>query len=219
MGTSREIIQPQLRSIDFWELFLDLLPCLLLLPPLYSTCVPDYRVIVWTPISSLISSPYNLHMVAMVEIAKDPSILSSLLNKTAIITGGANGIGASTVRLLHSQGCNVVIADLGFAKATAEALIFSLPAPTASGAVKTPRVIYVETDILDWTSMKNLFKETVKEFGQVDIVVANAGLMESRQFFDWDDVDEEGDLRESREAFKVLDVNLKGTMNSMLPFS
>lgn len=126
-----------------------------------------------------------------------------------------------------------MIADLGISQPAAEELISSLPTPgptssssatptqTATAQQTTPpaaRVIYIPTDILDWESMKNLFRETVGVFGKVDIVVANAGLMESKPFFDWEDVDEKGELRESVGAFKVLDVNLKGTMNSMFLF-
>jgi NAD(P)-dependent dehydrogenase (short-subunit alcohol dehydrogenase family) len=63
--------------------------------------------------------------------------------------------------------------------------------------------------------MQGLFRETKKKFGQVDIVVANAGMMESKGFFDFEE-DEQGELMEAIEAGKIIDVNLKGTMNSEL---
>lgn len=139
----------------------------------------------------------------MTTIPQNPSFLSNLRSKTAIITGGAGGIGAETVRLFHAHGANVVIADLPYASNEAETLISSLGS----------RVIFLPTDILNWTSMLELFRKTKERFGSVEVVVANAGLMETKHFFDMD-VDEEGDLKEPREAYKVIDVNVKGTMNS-----
>ena len=49
--------------------------------------------------------------------------------KTAIVTGGAGGIGAQTIRTYASQGFNVVIADLPASQPAAESLIASLPDP------------------------------------------------------------------------------------------
>lgn len=140
----------------------------------------------------------------MTTIVPNLSLLSNLSGKTAIITGGAGGIGAETVRLFHEHGANVVIADLAFAKETAERLIASL----------SPRVVFISTDILSWSSMLSLFAQTKEKFGSVEYVVANAGLMETKHFFDFE-IDEKGDLKEPTEAYKVIDVNLKGTMNSL----
>lgn len=61
--------------------------------------------------------------------------------------------------------------------------------------------------------MRALFRETKSRFGQVDIVVANAGLMESNGFYEFEE-DENGELKEPLEAYRIVDVNLKGTMNS-----
>ena len=63
--------------------------------------------------------------------------------------------------------------------------------------------------------MRSLFREARNRFGQVDIVIANAGLMESTNFFDFEE-DEKGELIESKDSQRVLDVNLKGTLNSEL---
>jgi NAD(P)-dependent dehydrogenase (short-subunit alcohol dehydrogenase family) len=140
----------------------------------------------------------------MTTINLNPSLLASLEGKTAIVTGGANGIGAEIVRLFHSHGANVVVADLSFAQSAADALIASL----------SPKVVFIPTDILNWASMTSLFIQTKAKFGSIEIVVANAGIMESHMYYDFQDVDEEGNLREPKESYKVLDVNLKGTMNS-----
>jgi NAD(P)-dependent dehydrogenase (short-subunit alcohol dehydrogenase family) len=64
--------------------------------------------------------------------------------------------------------------------------------------------------------MQLLFKLAREKFGPVQVVVANAGLMETKGFFDFEE-DEQGDLRESKESYRVIDVNMKGTMNSLSP--
>lgn len=125
--------------------------------------------------------------------------------KTVIVTGGAGDIGAQAVRSYHFAGCNVVVADLPSATGAAESLISSLN--------DSKRVTYHPTDIVKWDDVRALFREAKNQFGQVDIVVANAGVMESKGFFDFEE-DENGELKEPTEAYQVIDVNLKGTMNS-----
>ena len=62
--------------------------------------------------------------------------------------------------------------------------------------------------------MKLIFAQCIQNFGEVDIVVANARIMESHKLFDIGNIDEQGELQESTEGFRVIDVNLKGTINS-----
>jgi NAD(P)-dependent dehydrogenase (short-subunit alcohol dehydrogenase family) len=150
--------------------------------------------------------PSNLDLSSeMTSITLDSALLSALPGKTVIITGAANGIGAETARTFHRHGANVVIADLPMAQSAAEELISSLSNPS--------RAIFVPANILVWSDMLNLFNTAIKTFGKVDVVVANAGLMESKPFFQLD-VDEAGQLKEPVEAYRVIDVNLKGTLNS-----
>lgn len=137
----------------------------------------------------------------------DPNILRGLASRTAIITGGAGGIGAATAKIFNQLGANVVLADIPIFEDKANEIIASLPYPS--------QALFVPVDILNWDQMKTLFKRTVQTFGMVHIVVANAGTMESSEVLNLEDVDSDGDLRESNEAFKVIDVNLKGTLNSM----
>jgi len=62
--------------------------------------------------------------------------------------------------------------------------------------------------------MLSLFAQTKAKFVSIEVVVANAGLMETKLFFGFD-LDENGDLKELAESHAVIDVNLKGTMNSL----
>ncbi|KAI8936732.1 hypothetical protein NX059_007119 [Plenodomus lindquistii] len=128
--------------------------------------------------------------------------------KTVIVTGSASGIGAQTIREYHSRGCNVVIADLPSSEEAAKAIISSLPDPS--------RALYCPTNITTWSDLQTLFRRTKEKFHQIDIVVANAGLMETKGFFDFEDAeDENGELAELPEIARVIDVNLKGTMNTL----
>ncbi|KAH7207137.1 hypothetical protein DER44DRAFT_810741 [Fusarium oxysporum] len=143
----------------------------------------------------------------MADNTRDLHTLSTLAGKTVIVTGGANGIGAETVRLFNSHGANTVIADLEHTRAEGEAVIRSLQHPTSA--------LFITVNILIWDQIKALFSQCIQHFGKIDIVVANAGIMESQSLFDIENVDEQGELRESTEGFRVIDVNLKGNINTL----
>ena len=134
----------------------------------------------------------------------DPSLLSSLPGKTAIVTGGANGIGLEVIKQYYANGANVVIADLESSRQQAEVAIAALS--------DASRALFVPVNITIFEDVCQLFKATIEKFGKVDIVIANAGIMESRRFFDFE-VDESGELKDDGSG-RVIDVNLKGTMNS-----
>lgn len=136
------------------------------------------------------------------------SLWTSLAGKTAIVTGGANGIGLEVIRKYHASGANVVIADLPSAQPAAERAIRSL-------GDDAPRAMFVPVNITDWDAVNAMFTSAIDKFRRVDIVVANAGIMESREFFNFQ-TDEAGRLIED-ESSLVIDVNLKGTMNSTFP--
>lgn len=132
--------------------------------------------------------------------------LEELRNKTVIVTGAAGGIGAATAKFYHSHGANVVLADLERMRSSAEAVVASLREPA--------RATFIPVDILDWAHMNSLFRSTKERFGSIAVVVANAGTMESTQVLENEEVDENGDLREPTESYNVIDINLKGTLNS-----
>jgi NAD(P)-dependent dehydrogenase (short-subunit alcohol dehydrogenase family) len=131
--------------------------------------------------------------------------LLGLSSKTVIVTGGANGIGAETVRCCAAHGAKVVIADLPSSARAAEVLISSL---------SKHQVVFLPVNICSWDETRELFEQTIQKFGQVDIVAANAGIMESKNFFDFE-TDEDGELKEPIASYRVLDVNIKGIMNGL----
>jgi NAD(P)-dependent dehydrogenase (short-subunit alcohol dehydrogenase family) len=84
-----------------------------------------------------------------------------------VLTGGASGIGAATVRLLHEHGAIVVFGDVDSTKA--ESLISSLPSAS---------IDFVRTDVTSYSDNLNLFELALSKYGHVDHAIANAGLIE-----------------------------------------
>jgi len=101
----------------------------------------------------------------------------NLSGKTAVITGGAMGIGYGIVKRLYEAGANVVIADID--KKVGEEKAKEL-------AGKENKVIFIKTDVSSEKEVKNLVNKTVEEFGGLDIFVNNAGIFPSKLVLDMD---------------------------------
>ena len=95
---------------------------------------------------------------------------NKLSNKIAIVTGGAQGFGAGIAETLFSLNLNVVIADLN--EETGNSLVSRLSSKKSSN-----KVIFIKTDVSDPLSVKELILSTVKEFGGLDIMISNAGIL------------------------------------------
>jgi len=85
--------------------------------------------------------------------------------KTAVVTGGANGIGRGIVERLHADGANVVIADIDIASATSLAEVLGAKAAA------------IETDVRDEAALTDCIAQAVDQFGNLDIMVNNAGYI------------------------------------------
>ncbi|XP_040996219.1 tropinone reductase-like 1 [Juglans microcarpa x Juglans regia] len=90
-----------------------------------------------------------------------------LEGRVAIITGGASGIGASTVHLFHEHGANVVIADVQDNLGQAIAEKFG------------EKVSYIHCDVSNEDDVCNLIDTTIAKHGQLDIMYSNAGIVDS----------------------------------------
>lgn len=115
-----------------------------------------------------------------------------LKEKVAIVTGAASGIGREIARLFAVEGAKVAIFDknLEGGQETLSILMKSGGEGIAIGG-----------DVVNVTDVENMVEETVRTFGQLDILVNNSGVLVVRDIIDltfgeWD---------------RVLDINLKGT--------
>jgi NAD(P)-dependent dehydrogenase (short-subunit alcohol dehydrogenase family)/rhamnose utilization protein RhaD (predicted bifunctional aldolase and dehydrogenase) len=97
---------------------------------------------------------------------------NKLFNKIAIITGGAQGFGAGIAESLFKLNMNVIIADLN--EETGKAF-----ADLLSSRKSQSRAIFVRTDVSDAASVKELIITTVREFGGLDIIISNAGILKA----------------------------------------
>ncbi len=86
-------------------------------------------------------------------------------DKVALVTGGASGIGAATVRRFVAEGARVMIADLN--SEWGNALASELGPDNSS---------FMTVDVSDEAAVINLVKQTIENFGRIDILVNNAGI-------------------------------------------
>ncbi|KAL4780108.1 hypothetical protein BJX76DRAFT_361166 [Aspergillus varians] len=119
-----------------------------------------------------------------------------LSGKVAVITGASSGIGAAVATALAREGAHVA---LGARRLDA---LESLKAKISGGDNK---VVIHKTDVTDKTQVESLVKAATDELGQVDILVACAGvmyftMMANTQTDEWE---------------RTVDVNCKGILNSL----
>ncbi|HEX9889955.1 MAG TPA: SDR family NAD(P)-dependent oxidoreductase, partial [Nitriliruptorales bacterium] len=114
--------------------------------------------------------------------------------RTALITGGASGLGLATAHVLHAAGCRVVLVDL----------------PSSEGEVRATgfgdRVAFAPADVTDPGQIEAALDTAGERFGGVDIVVNCAGIGWAQRTAGR----EPHDLEVFR---KLVEVNLIGTFN------
>lgn len=91
-------------------------------------------------------------------------------NKIFIVTGGAQGFGEGIVKGLFAEGANIVIADIK--EDLGIKLAKQLNSKKAAHAVR-----FFKTDVSDAESVSDLINFTVKEFGGLDVIISNAGIL------------------------------------------
>ena len=141
--------------------------------------------------------------------AMSPQVNFTLAGKTALVTGAARGIGRAISVGLAAAGADV----LGFDICAAPAPNLVYPPATAAELEETGRMVQgqkrrwigVKGDIRDMAALRGAVERATKEFGKLDIAIANAAI----QMF--------GPLVEvSDEDWKnEIDINLTGTANTL----
>lgn len=115
-----------------------------------------------------------------------------LTDRIALVTGGAQGLGAAICLRLAREGCDVVVADLNAEQAEQTAL--AVAQETGRRAIALP------VNVANEEQVRDMVDATVSEFGRLDILVANAGVVRSNPV-------DEMNLRDWQ---LVMDVNLTG---------
>ena len=92
-----------------------------------------------------------------------------LQDRIALVTGGGQGLGQAICRRLAQEGCHVVVADLNEQNAVDTAADI--------GAATGRRSLGLKVDVTDEAQVETMVNRTVAEFGRLDIVVANAGIV------------------------------------------
>jgi len=115
-----------------------------------------------------------------------------LLNKSAIVTGAAQGLGEALARRLALEGCDVLLADINLDKARIAADAIERETGRRTGAT--------QTNVANEADVAAMVDEAVRAFGKLDILVANAGIVRAH------------DITEMplAEWQSVLDINLTG---------
>lgn len=106
------------------------------------------------------------------KVIKSAGSENKLANKIAVITGGAQGFGAGIAKYLYKLNVNVVVADIN--EAAGMDFVSRVNSEKSSG-----RAVFVKTDVSDAVSVKNLVSMAVREFGGLDIMVSNAGVLKA----------------------------------------
>jgi len=117
--------------------------------------------------------------------------------KSAMVTGGASGLGSATVRKLHSLGAKVLIADLNQKAGQA------LESELGEGA------LFVETDVTREASVKRAIEGAVKQYGGLHILVNCAGIIISEKILG------RTGPHDLEHFNQVVEVNLIGTFNAL----
>lgn len=120
--------------------------------------------------------------------------MGKLQNKTAIITGGAQGIGAATVKRFVDEGANIAVWDIDNEKG--EAIVNSYK---ESGS----KLIFYKVDTTSFASVEAAAAKVKSDFGTIDILVNNAGITRDASL-----------KKITPEQWQqVMDVNLTGVFN------
>ncbi|HYJ18122.1 MAG TPA: beta-ketoacyl-ACP reductase [Burkholderiales bacterium] len=117
-----------------------------------------------------------------------------LMDKVAIITGSARGIGEATALKFAAEGAKVVVCDLDLTA------VDDVVARIISGGGKATGF---RVNVTDKASISAMVQGVMDKYGRIDVLVNNAGIVDDALF-----------RKMSDEQFeRVIDINLKGTYN------
>ncbi|MFA5628602.1 MAG: SDR family NAD(P)-dependent oxidoreductase [Thiohalomonadaceae bacterium] len=120
-------------------------------------------------------------------------------NRVAIVTGAGQGLGRSHALALAKKGARVMVNDLGQGGEPSSASLETVELIRQSGG----EAFANGADVANYGQVEVMVAETLRRWGQLDIVVNNAGILRDRSF-----------VKMTAEDFSsVVDIHLKGSFN------
>ena len=154
---------------------------------------PDYILLKGIGLIAVAENATSLDHLLGAQEQNVREISGRVQDKIIIVTGGAQGFGGGIAELLYAQGANVVIADLNSETG-------GKMADTLNANPQTNQAYFVKVDVGSPESVEAMVTTTVKQFGGVDVIISNAGILRA------------GGLDEmTPETFSLMtDINYKG---------
>lgn len=128
----------------------------------------------------------------------DRTVQSHLADRVLVVTGAGSGFGKLIVEMASARGAKVVVADIDGAAAEAVA-----DAIRADGG----EALAVTTDVRELEQVRELIGTATREFGSVDVMVNNAGIMPLAFLADHQGASEAWD--------RCIDINFKGVLHGI----
>ncbi|HEY3189852.1 MAG TPA: SDR family NAD(P)-dependent oxidoreductase, partial [Solirubrobacteraceae bacterium] len=129
--------------------------------------------------------------------------MGRLDGKAAVVTGAGRGIGRAIAELLAAEGAAVVVNDLGTEVDGRGAQASVADEVVAAIRATGGRAVASHESVTDFQAAERIVETAVREFGAIDVLVNNAGILRDRMLFNMSE--EEWDA--------VIAVHLKGTFN------
>lgn len=109
--------------------------------------------------------------------------MTSLENRTVLITGAGRGLGAAIAQLLYRHGANIALAEIS------REVLSGDPAAADADA----RILHLQCDVRQEHSAQDAIQATVERFGGLDVLINNAGVdvtdtVDALSMQQWDDV-------------------------------